>query len=485
MKKTLLLLFSLTAFLLILTSCFLLPEGEHPCEHKWAEANCVAAKTCTECGETVGGIGDHVYSEATCTSPEICQGCGIWRGLAKGHDYAAATCQDPKTCKTCGHKNGDPAHDFVAATCTEAKFCDKCKITVGEPLGHKSVSSVIKATCTADGLEKILCTVCSDTIATNVIPKINHVDLPFIYNNDVTASTDGTVTAACPHCDYTDTKTLVGSAALIAEAFAGKKISILGDSISTYENISSGVASDTTNSNIRNNIVWYGYNPNYPQYGGESFHSTWWQRTIDTIGATRLVNNSHSGESVFKAVIDRCMQLHDDTGANAGETPDIIFVYLGTNDITRNKGNAFSFTMSDIERMAEDDNYSPQNLAEAYAVMLCRIQKTYPNAEIFCLTNLERSDANVSVTHDVCKVIRDVVSLFDGVHLVDIGAESGITRDNPDYEVYMPVDQGGKSLHPGAEGMKEIARVLIETMLENSRYMPEDFDELFPEINGK
>ena len=121
---------------------------------------------------------------------------------------------------------------------------------------------------------------------------------------------------------------------------------------------------------------------------------------------------------------------------------------------------------------------------EAYAIMIYRIQKTYPNAEIFCLTNLERSDQRKELTHAVSQVIRDVVDLYDGVYLADIGAFSGITLDNPKYETYMPKDAGNKSLHPGAEGMKEIARVTLTSILENSKYMTGDIYDLMPEYGG-
>ena len=49
----------------------------------------------------------------------------------------------------------------------------------------------------------------------------------------------------------------------------------------------------------------------------------------------------------------------------------------------------------------------------------------------------------------------------------------------------MPKDQGGKSLHPGTEGMKEIARVVIESMIANSRYMSDEFYDLLPEGSAK
>jgi hypothetical protein len=325
------------------------------------------------------------------------------------------------------------------------------------------------------------CTVCDFTDISEVFPLVGHDGLTFVYNGDATFDTDGTATMACPHCDYSVTETLVGSSTLIANAFAGKKISILGDSISTYANVSSGIAADTTNSTIRNNIVWYGYSPTQPTFGGTSVDSTWWQMTINALGATRLVNNSNAGESVFGSMAGRCMQLHDDTGDNAGEKPDIILVYLGTNDNYRNIGSVASLNKTYIESKADNPNYNPSYLAEAYAIMLCRIQRTYPDAEIYCLTNVERSDVDKGLTRAVSQVIRDVVGMFEGVYVADIGAYSGITLDNPNYLTYMPKDQGGKSIHPGTEGMKEIARVVLTSMIENSKYMTEDFYELMPD----
>ena len=40
---------------------------------------------------------------------------------------------------------------------------------------------------------------------------------------------------------------------------------------------------------------------------------------------------------------DRCVQLHDDTGDNAGEEPDIIAIFLGTNDYYTYPGTLGSY----------------------------------------------------------------------------------------------------------------------------------------------
>jgi hypothetical protein len=334
----------------------------------------------------------------------------MWYELPIGHNYSDATCTTPRTCKTCGHEKVSTVHNYTEATCTEPKTCTLCGGIDGSALGHELETVITAVSCSSDGKEEIICTVCQEVIESTVLPMVLHSELPFTYNGDATTTEDGTVSAACPYCDYSVTETLEGSSALLAAAFSGKKISILGDSISTYQDVSSGIAADTTNSTIRENLVWGGYQPGNLTFGGESVDSTCWQIVINSLGASRLVNNSNSGESVFQAVTERCMQLHDDTGENAGEAPDIIFVYLGTNDVyASTMGNAAALTQERIATMGDNLNYQPKSLAEAYAIMLYRIQKTYPNAEIYCLTNLERSDVNAKLTHSVCKVIRDVV----------------------------------------------------------------------------
>ena len=487
MKRVLLVILASILLLVCFTSCDIIsgfigdgPSTGGECEHEWAEATCKAPSTCTKCGRTNGEKGDHRYLDATCEEPKTCQDCGKTVGRFLGHDYSMATCTSPKICKVCGDVKGETEHDFIPATCEEPMICRDCGAIKGEPLGHDMDVVVTEPTCSADGCERTLCSVCGLVESNVVIPMIGHDDLAFEYNGDATAAKDGTATASCPYCDYSITEKLVGSSTMIADSFVGKKISILGDSISTYINITSGAAANTTNSTIRNNIVWYGYQPSQPVFGGTSVDSTWWQMTVNALGATLLVNNSNAGESVYQSVLNRCMQLHDDTGDNAGETPDIIFVYLGTNDNHRTMGNVNSLTMDQIKAKGDDPSFTPTTLAEAYAVMLYRIQKTYPNAEIYCLTNLERSDMDISLTHAVSGVIRDAVARFDGIYLADIGLLSGITRDNPDYETYMPKDQGGKSLHPGAEGMKEIYRVVFDTVLKNSRYMSGEIEDLIP-----
>ena len=115
-----------------------------------------------------------------------------------------------------------------------------------------------------------------------------------------------------------------------SNTYAGKTISILGDSISTYVDVSNNPA---YNSTIGENVLYYGAkNIDVTQ------SETWWQQVIDALNMKLCVNNSWSGSCVLYersgaggAYISRCEQLHND---NTGEEPDVIVVFMGTNDFS-------------------------------------------------------------------------------------------------------------------------------------------------------
>lgn len=103
--------------------------------------------------------------------------------------------------------------------------------------------------------------------------------------------------------------------------FAGKKLSILGDSISTYRDYSNGTAADTTNSTIRSGAIYY------PNSLSLAVTDTWWYQIAEKLDMELLVNNAWSGSCMHQtrsgtvgAYLDRCVQLHDDTGDLYGGT---------------------------------------------------------------------------------------------------------------------------------------------------------------------
>ena len=123
-------------------------EGE-ALGHSWVDADCETAKTCSVCGETEGEALGHSWVDADCITAKTCSVCGETEGVALGHDWDDATCVAPKTCSVCGETEGAPLdHNWTPADCENPKTCTRCGATEGEVSGHTEVCGV----CTACGI---------------------------------------------------------------------------------------------------------------------------------------------------------------------------------------------------------------------------------------------------------------------------------------------------------------------------------------------
>lgn len=229
--------------------------------------------------------------------------------------------------------------------------------------------------------------------------------------------------------------------------YAGKKLSLLGDSISTFKGyVPAG------------NSVWYTGSNN----GVSSVNDTWWMKLIQALEMNLLVNNSWSGSRVTttngtasSGCDSRCEAL--------GTSPDVIIVYMGINDF--NNGVAIG---------AYDGTGSFPTVTaafrEAYAVMLNKILVKYPRAEVWVCTLpcCERTGENAfpevnrnGVTLDAWNgAIRELAALF-GVKVLDV-AKCGLTYQN--LNLYMGDYADGEGLHPNAAGHSLIANHAIRQM---------------------
>ena len=257
-----------------------------------------------------------------------------------------------------------------------------------------------------------------------------------------------------------------------------KTISILGDSISTF----SGVSNNTSyNSTIGKNHVYY-----HGSNLGISLADTWWQQLIDELGMELCVNNSWSGSCIYTyrsetdgAYVSRAQQLHND---HTGEEPDVIVVYLGTNDFCNFKntlGTAESIDYTSLIRK-DGDGFAyaePTTASEAYAVMLHKILIRYPNATVYCLTLLPQhlSAANQALLEQFNASISAIAEHFD-VPVVDLYADSGIKVDE-NFVTYI----ADNSLHPGPIGMDAITETIKQVMLKN---IPDHVHSFIQEITA-
>ena len=223
-------------------------------------------------------------------------------------------------------------------------------------------------------------------------------------------------------------------------------VSIIGDSISTYEH----------------------YNP--PDYavfydkekqalnGMTSVYDTWWAKVNQALHAYLCVNNSYSGSKVtgnsFPAgsSIERISNL-----ATAECTPDIILLYIGFNDF--GNGIKISRQKSGLFRKADLSYFE-----EAYKLMIDRIKKLYPKAIVICGTLLRsklRYDPNWEFPEKYAGIpfekynnaIRKIAKK-EKVFLADVST----------YEDRYETLDGS---HPTAEGHKTIADAWIKSLAES------------------
>lgn len=171
---------------------------------------------------------------------------------------------------------------------------------------------------------------------------------------------------------------------------AQKKVSILGDSYSTY----GGYVSPETN------LCWYNGTDRAPGRNNDvdSVEQTWWYQLIDSDDDLVLErNNSYSGATVCctgyrnedfsdRAFISRVNNLGN---------PDIIIVLGGTND---------SWAKSPVGEY-KYSGWNKQDLMSfrpAFAYMLERLKALYPEATIINVVNSELSDEVTSSQQTIC-----------------------------------------------------------------------------------
>lgn len=162
-----------------------------------------------------------------------------------------------------------------------------------------------------------------------------------------------------------------------ADSLEGLGISILGDSISTYDG-----------------WIPEGYNVFYP-LGGDltDVSQTWWKSLIDDTGMELCANNSSSGSTCIgdSLCIDDPMYGCSDgrlsqLAGNQGRIPDIIIIFMGTNDLL----NGVPMGDNDGTKLVEEGDI--ENFSDAYCLMLDKLASYYPTAQIYCCSLAQVGD---------------------------------------------------------------------------------------------
>ena len=225
----------------------------------------------------------------------------------------------------------------------------------------------------------------------------------------------------------------------------GKKLSIMGDSISTYSGyIPSGNAAFFPRS---------GYDVDDVSY-------TWWKKLLDKTGMFLEKNESWSGSRIATPPAGRTEKAftNSDRYNNLGN-PDVIIVFGGIND---------EFAQSDPTTpgnflLSTNGDFDLTQLKQAYQFLLKTLISTYQNAKIFicCPTfagkNIFEDNAVGMSQIELYETVKRVADYY-GVGFIDL-SKCGISNYN--YTQYLD-----DTVHPNRAGMQLIFEKVLGTLRE-------------------
>ncbi len=259
-----------------------------------------------------------------------------------------------------------------------------------------------------------------------------------------------------------------GALAASASDFAGKTVSVLGDSISTYPGVSNDASSNST---IGGNALYYTEGKL-----GVYRADTWWQQAVDALDMELLVNNAWSGSAIHAkrngaeaAYIDRCVQLHNDT---TDKDPDVIWSFIGTNDFswyyTSAWGTVDAIDFDALITAGTGGTYTyatPTTVYEAYAIMLHKMTERYPDAEIYVMGLITRREPAVASNYvdngQPTAINAGIKTLVEKMGCTYVDIESLIPSTPAEFDTYI----GDQKVHPGPLGHDVLTSALLTAML--------------------
>lgn len=235
---------------------------------------------------------------------------------------------------------------------------------------------------------------------------------------------------------------------------SNKKVSIIGDSISTFTG-----------------YVPTGYARYYPRQDVTSVDKLWWKIALDKTGMQLLKNAAWASSTVAGDDTQGAIVASSDARiadlADGDTKPDIVIVLIGTNDF----GRSYSIgTFTDTDTIPTASNIA--DFKPAYAKMIGKIHTAYPDAKVFVCTLIPRTfsgggypakDQNNESLYAFNKAIKEVAEMMN-CSVIDINMNSGINVDNlPNHFIQ---ETSGSYIHPLASGQvlvgECVARELIK-----------------------
>lgn len=244
-------------------------------------------------------------------------------------------------------------------------------------------------------------------------------------------------------------------------SYEGARLSLLGDSLSAI----------------------YGYSTHnwYPSEMSDVHFAEqmWWKIVCNELGMSPLVINAWTGSGVASGIRDssiipasdpsRCESLHTEA-----YNPDVILLAVGTNDYSYMSSNdQFGDWDGTTPLGSESDlsDYVTTDFKRAYATMIARIQRAYPEAFVVAITpwyqGRRTTDTGVAYLNAIGKSIDDysqaVKEVCKIMHIPCIdGTNVGFNRRNF-YPTYA-MDSATRPTHMTIAGQKRLGLAITEQL---------------------
>ena len=278
--------------------------------------------------------------------------------------------------------------------------------------------------------------------------------------------------------------------AALKELYRGKKVSVVGDSISTFVGISSNTDYNLT---LSTNTAKGEYYPTWDATTSD-YTKTYWGKVISDLEMSLCVNNSMSGAFVtgsekrpsFPKI---ATQLHRDNGTASNRSddtnPDVVLVFFGINDIDdRNASVGSLYTLlntangkTDEEKIEswfagvlaslEANGGTPRDkydyFDEAYALGLYLMMQEYEGVEVYCFTHVWNYTEGLTRAkiNSYNRVIAALANYF-GATVVDQNGElAEYTEDNSYAHTSLREDV---AIHPKSSGHALIGKLVLKTI---------------------
>lgn len=231
----------------------------------------------------------------------------------------------------------------------------------------------------------------------------------------------------------------------------GKKISVLGDSMSAYQGqIPSGFETyyTTTIMDITN---------------------MWWQRLVSEYGMVKEVINAWSGSRVSKGYTDNRVAMCEESRLSNLGSPDVIVFFGGINDWR------YLCALGDYHTTG---SFDLTKFRPAYEYVLQQLLSRYPRAKVIACTPCQDgrlADSpnfpqinSVGYLYDYVETIRHLCKIY-GVPCVDLFQNSGITYWNGQADANnTPTVNNTKTfdgLHPNISGQSDLFYTILKELL--------------------